>query len=101
MPNASVSTATAVKPLYLSSIRMPKRKSWSISSSPRYDCIHSASQNALLLRRSRSSFYRKHAQSHCVEQLKDRGVGADAERERKDRHCGEAFVLEQHSHAKT
>src|SRR5712664_3672401 len=40
------------------------------------------------------SFDRQRAQSHRVDQLKNRSVRADAERERKNRHRGEAFVLE-------
>ena len=39
--------------------------------------------------------YRQRAQPHRVEQLKDRGVGADAERERKDRGHGKALVAPQ------
>src|SRR5262245_26108759 len=66
MPSASVSTATAVKPGWAKSIRMPYRQSWTISSSSLLGCSDSASQNALALRRSRSSLFRQSRRSQSA-----------------------------------
>jgi hypothetical protein len=40
---------------------------------------------------------RKRTEENAVHQAKDRGVRADAERERNDGDGGEAFVLQQHA----
>src|SRR6266571_6165953 len=57
----------------------------------------SGSVRQLDQRESLRILHRNRAQAHCIEQLENRGVGADAEGQRQNGHCREPRAPAQHA----